>query len=46
MRKKQAQKLAKNSFDFVEIVAACDIDPALWHETQWQQKVPMKESLP
>ena len=39
-------QLAKNSFDFVEIVAACDIDPALWHETQWQQKVPMKESLP
>lgn len=39
-------KMVKGSFDFVDMVAACDIDPALWYETQWQQTQPMKDSLP
>lgn len=38
--------LALEAFDFVELVAACDIDPLLWTETQWMQKQPLKERFP
>ena len=38
-------RLAQDCFP-VETVAACDIDPALWFETQWGQDKPMKELLP
>lgn len=39
-------RLAEDSFDFVDVVACCDIDPELWHTTQWLQTKPMKELLP
>ena len=38
--------LVKQCFECAEVVAACDIDPKLWDETQWQQNTPMKEQLP
>jgi len=37
--------LAQNAFKEVDVVAACDLDAALWNETQWLQKMPMKEQL-
>ena len=33
-------------FEPVEVIAACDLDAALWNETQWLQTKPMKELLP
>lgn len=38
--------LVVDSFDFVEFVAACDIDPLLWTETQWQFTQPFKDKFP
>lgn len=37
--------LVKNYFPCAEVTAACEIDPVLWHETQWGQPRPMKEML-
>lgn len=45
-RGRHMASLAKRGFEFVDIKAVCDIDPALWHETQWLQTQPMKEILP
>ncbi len=39
-------KCAKESFDNTKILAACDIHPVLWHETQYLQTQPMKDILP
>ena len=38
-------KLAQ-SFDRVELAAACDIDPLLWSELQWHEDMPLKERFP
>ena len=45
-RGRHMARLAVEGFDFVEMVAACELDPALWEETQWLQTKPMKELLP
>ncbi|MBQ9337528.1 MAG: Gfo/Idh/MocA family oxidoreductase [Lentisphaeria bacterium] len=34
------------TFDRVELVAACDIDPLLWSELQWHEDMPLKERFP
>ena len=34
------------SFDRVELAAACDIDPLLWSELQWHEDMPLKERFP
>lgn len=40
-------RLVHEAFDHcATVVAACDVDPVLWHETQWLQTQPMKEILP
>ena len=39
-------RLAVDSFPCTEFVAACDIDPLLWSETQWQQEKPLAEIYP
>lgn len=39
-------RLAAEKFDFVEAAAACDIDGALWHETQWLQEKPLCRIFP
>ena len=39
-------RLAAEAFDCTEFVAACDVDPRLWSETQWQQDKPLKERYP
>lgn len=39
-------RLAEDAFEFVDVVACCDVDPELWHVTQWLQTKPMKELLP
>ena len=39
-------QLVQNGFPFVKLTAACDVDPALWHKTQWRETQPMKDSLP
>ncbi|MBE6371810.1 MAG: Gfo/Idh/MocA family oxidoreductase [Lentisphaerae bacterium] len=38
--------LAADAFDCTEFVAACDVDPLLWSETQWQQEKPLKDRFP
>ena len=38
--------LAKNAFEFVELTAACDLDPELWNEQQWLQNDSMKNQFP
>ena len=38
--------LAAESFEYVDLIAACDIDPQLWSEKQWLQPVPLKDKLP
>ena len=38
--------MADYAFDFVDVVAACDVDPVLWHEKQWEMEKPMKELMP
>ncbi len=39
-------RLAAEAFDCTEFVAACDVDPLLWNETQWQQDKPLKDRYP
>lgn len=39
-------RLAADAFPCTEFVAACDIDPLLWSETQWQQEKPLAELYP
>ena len=39
-------RLAAESFKNVELVAACDVDPLLWNETQWLQDKPLKDRFP
>lgn len=39
-------RLAADKFPFTEFVAACDIDPVLWSETQWHQTEPLKNIYP
>ncbi len=39
-------RLAEDAFDCTQFVAACDVDPLLWNETQWQQDKPLKERYP
>ncbi|MBQ9336587.1 MAG: Gfo/Idh/MocA family oxidoreductase [Lentisphaeria bacterium] len=39
-------RLAAEAFDCTEFVAACDVDPLLWSETQWQQDKPLEERYP
>ena len=38
--------LAVKAFPFVELIAACDVDPALWNEQQWLQNDSMKNQFP
>ncbi len=39
-------RIAAESFECTELVAACDLDPLLWSETQWLQDKPMQELFP
>lgn len=39
-------RLAAEAFDCTQFVAACDVDPLLWSETQWLQDKPLKELFP
>jgi len=39
-------RLTEDAFDCTQFVAACDVDPLLWNETQWQQDKPLKERYP
>ena len=45
-RGRHMARLAKDAFDFTEFVCACDVDPALFHETQWLQTQPLRELYP
>ncbi len=45
-RGRNVLKLAADSFECVEAVAACDIRKENWFETQWLQERPLAESLP
>ena len=45
-RGRHMARLAADNFDNVEFVAACDIDPLLWSETQWLQDQPLKAIYP
>ena len=45
-RGRHMARLAADNFDCTQFVAACDIDPLLWSETQWLQERPMKEMYP
>ena len=45
-RGRHMANLAKSAFEFVDFVAACDIDPELWHEKQWIQDDSMKNKHP
>ncbi len=45
-RGRHMARLATDNFDCTQFVAACDIDPLLWSETQWLQDRPMKEMYP
>ena len=45
-RGRHMARLVEDAFnDRATVVAACDVDPVLWHETQWLQTQPMKEIL-
>lgn len=37
--------LVKKCFECAEVVGCCDVDPALWYETQWLQSAPMKDEI-
>jgi len=39
-------RLAKDAFDFTDFVCACDIDPELFHKTQWLQTQALGELYP
>lgn len=39
-------RLAADEFPCTEFIAACDIDPLLWSETQWRQEKPLAELYP
>lgn len=39
-------RLAAEAFDCTQFVAACDVDPLLWNETQWLQDKSLKERFP
>lgn len=39
-------RLAQDAFGCTDFIAACDIDPLLWSETQWLQDKPLKEIYP
>ena len=45
-RGRYVARLAADSFPCTEFVAACDIDPLLWSETQWMQEKPLAEIYP
>ena len=39
-------RLAAEAFPSTEFIAACDVDPLLWSETQWHEDKPLKERFP
>ena len=39
-------RLAAEAFPCTKFVAACDVDPLLWTETQWHEDKPLKERFP
>ena len=46
-RGRHMARLVEDAFnEYAVVVAACDVDPELWHVTQWLQTQPMKEVLP
>ena len=45
-RGRHMARLAADSFGCTEFVAACDVDPLLWSETQWMQDKPLQELYP
>ena len=45
-RGRHMARLAAESFKCAEFVAACDIDPLLWNETQWLQDKSLKDRFP
>ena len=46
-RGRHMARLVEDAFNAcATVVAACDVDPELWHVTQWLQTQPMKEILP
>ena len=45
-RGREMYKLAAEGFECIEPVAACDIRPANWYETQWLSNAPMAEMFP
>lgn len=45
-RGRHMARMAADVFDFTEFVAACDLDPLLWNETQWMQTEPLKNIYP
>jgi predicted dehydrogenase len=45
-RGRHMARLAAEAFGCTEFIAACDIDPLLWSETQWLQDKPLKEIFP
>lgn len=45
-RGRHMARLAADAFPCADFVAACDVDPLLWNETQWQQDKPLRERYP
>ena len=45
-RGRHMARLAADSFECADFIAACDIDSLLWSETQWLQDKPLKELYP
>ena len=45
-RGRMMARLAAETFECTEFVAACDIDPLLWSEKQWLEDRPFKERFP
>ena len=45
-RGRHMARLAADAFPCTDFVAACDVDPLLWNETQWLQDTPLKERYP
>ena len=45
-RGRHMARLAADAFPCADFVAACDVDPLLWNETQWLQDKPLKEVFP
>ena len=45
-RGRHMARLAADRFDCTELVAACDVDPLLWSELQWEAEKPFREIYP